>query len=507
MEHLRQLLIALVALTLVLSVASVANPNYFAGLNVYADHDEDEDDDNNINSGSGKSDEEHDEEDDEDERDEDDDDEGDEDDDNSGKGSNNKSKDRDDDEDDDDKLVQTLGNHSKAVLEIDEGDLEVEIDDGDLEDGTYDVVFECTNPGIKKEFVHSLTVDGEEGEFEVELMLANGTYSGCKVDVGGLSATFSSFSIKPEEDKDEAEDEDEKDDDEEHEEEDNEHEDDNERNEKFKSKLKTEDEGIEIEVEVEGINMTSGSYDAIFACEVPSFNVTLNNAFEVHSGKGKLKETVGLANDTYSGCDITAGGTVLASFNTFTVSEETKEEQERKVEVKREEKKQRIVSTTTGHEIHEKHRKASPASPGDYDPGWNYTLSADGSAMSSDENSIVGSVANATVNIDMAVWKSTSAIILLDVLNGTIELDDHQYTVKVGYVIYSTNHGAMKVAALAVDDDGNIVKLRLLGSAAVEGVQFPTESGSIDLIFEGSVHQSGGMADRDLVLDGNVTAT
>jgi hypothetical protein len=524
MKHLDQLLAALVALTLVLSVASVANPNYFTGLNVYADDDEEEDDDDH--SGSNGSDDD-DDQDDDNGRDDDDDDH-----DNSGKGSNNKgSKDDDDDDgeaededeqdddeheedeeeheeedDDEEKLVQSLGNQSKVELEVDDDhvDLEVEIEDSDLEDGTYDVAFDCTSPDISKEFAQSLTVQGGEGEFEAELMLANGTYTGCEVEVGGLSAAFASFTVALEDDDD---DEHEEEDKEEHEDE-AEEEDDKERDhdEKFKSKLKTEDDGVEIEVEIEGLNMTDGSYDAVFACESPEFSVTLTGAFDVHNGKGKLKETIGLANNTYSGCDITVEGTSIASFDTFTVSEETEEEQERRVEVKREEKKQRIVSTTSGHEIHEKHRKATPASPGDYDPGWNYTLSADGSAMESDENTI----SNATVTIDMAVWKSTRAIVLLDVLNGTIELDDQQYTVKVGYVIYSTQHGAMKVAALAVDGDGNIVKLRLFGNAAEEGVQFPAESGAIDLIIVGSVHQSSGISgslDWDLVLDGEVTAT
>jgi hypothetical protein len=472
MKHLDQLLAALVVLTLVLSVASVANPNYFTGLNVYADDDEEDDDH-----------------------------------DNSGKGSNNKgSKDDDEDEEEDDeeqdneddeeKLVQSLGNHSKAKLEVDDDhvELEIEIEDGDLGNGQYDVMFTCTSPNIDEEFAQALDVVEGQGEFETEIALENGTYTGCEVEVGELSATFASFTVMPEEEEE----------DDEHEEEDEEeHEDD----EKFKSELKTEDEGVEIEVEIEGLNMTDGSYDAVFACEVPAFNVTLNNTFDVHNGKGKLKETIGLANGTYSGCDITVEGTELASFDTFTVSEGTEEEQEREVEVKRDERKQHIVSTISGQEIHEKHRKADPASPGDYGPGWNYTLSADGSAMSSDENRMVGPIANATVSIDMAVWKSTSAIILLDVLDGTIELDDREYSVKVGYVIYSTQHGAMKVAALAVDDDGNIVKLRLLGSADEEGVQFPAESGSIDLIFVGSVQQSGDMPSWDLVLDGDVTAT
>jgi hypothetical protein len=127
MGNLRYLLVAIAALTLIMSVVSGVNPNYFAGLNAFADeHEEDEEDDDN--SGSGSDDESEEEEDDE------------EDDDDKGKGK----------EKDDEELEQSLGDNTKVTLEADDEhvNLEVEIENGDLDDGSYDVMFACASPDV-----------------------------------------------------------------------------------------------------------------------------------------------------------------------------------------------------------------------------------------------------------------------------------------------------------------------------------------------------------------------
>lgn len=493
MENLRYLLAAIAALTLIMSVVSSVNPSYFAGLSAFADHDEDEEDNDN----SGSNDEEREEEDDE-ERDDDEHEE--EDDDDKGKSGKNEDKEHEEDEDE---LVQSLGNHSNTTLEIDdEAELQVEIEDGDLDDGTYDVMFACDSPDIDKEFADALDVEDGEGEFEADLALSNGTYTGCEVEVGELSATFPSFNIMPDDEDEEKDD----DDEDEREGEDKEEREEREHEGKEKSKLKVEDEGVEIEVELKGLNMTDGSYDAVFACESPDFSVTLDDAFEVEDGEGELEAEIGLANGTYSGCDITVEGTALASFDTFTVSEETEEEQE--VEEKRKERKERIVSTTNGTKIHERHRSENAASPGDYRPGWNYTLKADGTAMHEVHDEDIMHEANATVNIDMSVWKSNHAIILLDVVGGTVEVENQDYTIRIGYAIYSIQHDAMKMLALATDDDGNVFRLKLRGSAVDGGDQFPMESGSIDLIFGGSTGDSNNRFEEwNLLLEGTIEAS
>jgi hypothetical protein len=468
MEHLRYLLAAIVAITLITSIVSSVNPSYFAGLNAFADDNEEEDDKNDNSDSNNQEDDQH--EDDEDDS------------------VTNK-----EEQGDNDKLVETLGNHSKATIETDNDHigLEVEIEDGDLEDNTFDVTFSCESPNVDKEFTNALEVEDGNGSFDTDIALSNGTYTGCEVEVGDLSATFSSFSIISEEDDEENDGEN---DNNTHGQGTQEHEKD--RDHKESSELKTEDDGIEIKVEVQDINMTDGSYDAIFACEEPDFNVTLDNAFEVNDGEGKLEETIGLANGTYASCDLSVEGTVLASFDKFIVSEDT-EDQDSQVEEKRHERRSHIVSTINGTMIHERHNKSNPASPGEYLPDWNYTLEAVGVANETD----------ATVDMNLSVWKSNGAIILLDVIDGTVQVGNHTYTIKIGYALYSLNHDAMRVVALGVDDDGNISKLRLHGTAVNEDDEFPMESGSIDLTFEGS---SGPMDNRfgdwELAVDGTVSA-
>lgn len=392
--------------------------------------------------------------------------------------------DNDKDDEDEQKMTETLGNNSRVVLEVDEdAELQIEIEDGDLDDGTYNVEFACDSPDFDKEFQDVLTVEDGDGEFKEDLSLTNGTYSGCEVEVGGLAATFASLTIAADNDDD-------------HKDRKNEL--------KKEFKLEADGDGVEIEIKAEDLDMEDGSHDAVFACEAPAFNITLDDAFEVEDGEGEFEEMIGLANGTYSGCEITVDGTVLASFRAFTISEESEDEQEQRIEEKRKERRESIINSVNGTTIHERHRSQNPASPGDYDPGWDYALIAAGTAAPDSSNRTDGT--DAEIDINMAVWKSNSAVILLDVIDGTVEIENQIYTVVLGYALYTTQHDVFRVSALAVDDDGNVYKLKLRGNA-VDGIaEFPTESGSIELAFEGNGGPADRLGDWELAVDGTVTA-
>lgn len=272
-----------------------------------------------------------------------------------------------------------------------------------------------------------------------------------------------------------------------------------------KSKLHVEDNGVEVDVEL-NTNMTAGMYNVAFVCDTPAVNKTLDSMLKVEDGKGELEAKIALENGTYSGCELVLAGTntSIASFDSFTVQEDVEQEDDDHESERHQERRHEIVSNVTGHEIHERHIKANPSSPGDYRPGWNYTLMADGTAMN-DTNS--AHTVNATVDIDMAVWKSTPAIILLDITGGTVQVGGHEYDVRIGYALYSTEHGVMRLGALVSDDSGNVLKLKLYGNAS-EDAEFPTESGkSIDMTFEGDSNQSGnGLEGWALTLEGTVKA-
>ena len=101
-----------------------------------------------------------------------------------------------------DEFTESLGEHSQVTLETDDDriDLEVEIEDGDLEDGEHNVVFECAEPEIREEFTDALEIEDGEGEFETEIELEEGEYSGCDIGVGDLTASFPAFAIITQED-------------------------------------------------------------------------------------------------------------------------------------------------------------------------------------------------------------------------------------------------------------------------------------------------------------------
>ena len=379
-------------------------------------------------------------------------------------------------------LVQTLGSHSKVGIKTDNkgAELGVKVLGGDLKNGTYSIEFSCTSPLVSKNFTNDLVVERGQGEFRQGLALENGAYSGCEVTVGTLSAEFPAFTILTHE-----------------EERDQYHNGEN----NSRVRLDKEENSIGIEVEIAGLNMTNGMYNATFTCEAPALNVTLDNALKVYDGEGKVKVELGLANSTYTGCELVIAGTdtVIASFDSFTLAEEVNDDND--VKEKRKEKSERIASTVTGSEIHERHRKAHAESPGEYAPSSSFTLSANGTAMNN------GTKADSEVNMDLAVWKSNRAIVLLDVVGGTVDVGNRNYTVLIGYALYSMNHNAMKIASLAVDEDGNIMKLKLRGSAIDDESTLPKDSGSVDLMFEGSTGTwNSTLGDWKLELEGTLTA-
>jgi hypothetical protein len=309
----------------------------------------------------------------------------------------------------------------------------------------------------------------------------------------------------------------------------------------------------ELDVEVHEGDLADGTYHVMFNCTTPDINQKFTDGLVVEDGQGEFEEHFAFVNATYTGCEISVG-TLSAIFPTFTVqahveddeedddekngrdNEEDDEQNDDKVDheqnnkengrhndddeqndsddqnntvndedddvkEKRKEKSERIASTVTGSEIHERHSKANAESPGEYVPNSNYTLSANGTAMNNSTQ------ADSDVNLDLAVWKSNGAIVLLDVLGGTVDVGNQTYTVVIGYALYSVNHDAMKIATLAVDEDGNIIKLKLRGSAIDEESKLPTDSGSVDLTFEGSSDAwNSRLGDWKLELEGTLTA-
>lgn len=313
------------------------------------------------------------------------------------------------------------------------------------------------------------------------------------------------------------------------------------------------DEDAELGVEIEDGDLQDQTYDITFVCGT-DVNKIFTDSLVVEEGHGEFEADLALPTGEYAGCHVDVGE-LSATFPPFSiVPDQENDEEDEDVEEndedhqddnkvngresssgsnshdddeedddnnsgrgshsesstddKRQERKEKIVSTTSGWEVHEKHRNANPHSPGEYSPGLSYTLVADVTAIQAveDETLLLGE--DATFNVNMTVWKSNKAIILLDVVNGTVEFNDQDYLIRIGYAIYSLQQDAMKVVALATDDDGNVYRMKLRGSAVDPADSFPMETGSIDLLFGGDLNESNNrFEDSILLLQGTVTAS
>ncbi len=506
----KKLFVFIIALTLAFSVVSSVDPFFLNNTKAFADNgSNDDEDEEKQNSNEDEEDDDSSKDDDEDERDDNSgkDEEDSEDDDNNDEKDDDSDEEKDDDQEDDDsresedddsekedhnddkdeksedKLVEQLGENSKASLKIkDETELEVEIEDGDLADGMYDVQFSCEDPEVNKTF--DIMVTNGNGESEFELDLAEATYSGCEVNVGGLSASFDEFTVAAREDEDDEEEEDD---------EDRDREQDMDREQKSKAKLDVEHDGVEIEIEMEGLSLADGLYDVMFSCEDPSVDRTFEDAFEVKDGEGEFETKFDLEEGTYNGCKVTIDETVVA-FHPFTVLN-------KEVRESRHDREQEIVSTNTGREIHERHVQAQPASPGPYEPGLEYTLTVAGTAEDGD------TVEDAELNLEAAVWKSNSALVFLDILGGDVTIGDKTYEIVLGYGLFSMNSDTLRARAFAVDDAGDVFVLKLRGQAEMhdEMPEDENELDSLHLMFEGNSGPSKNELNGwELFLDGAI---
>lgn len=278
-----------------------------------------------------------------------------------------------------------------------------------------------------------------------------------------------------------------------------------------KIKLEAEDDGVEIEVE-KHLDLQNGFYNVTFSCTSPSVSKSFEDGLEVEDGEGDFEAHVELAAGTYSGCEVTVDESemMLASFRNFTVSQDDHDEgseneddsgEERRHHERIKEHRQERADNAQDRvdRIKERIANATAASPGPVMPGLNYTLIAAGAT---DEET----AQDVDVSFELLSWKSTPAVAILAVVGGEVEMGDTDYTVLIGYAIYSLRHDAVRVSALAVDEaSGDVVKITLRGGAEGD-VEFPDAAGeSVDLHFEGSSGpQKNRIADADLTLDGTL---
>lgn len=162
------------------------------------------------------------------------------------------------------------------------------------------------------------------------------------------------------------------------------------------------------------------------------------------------------------------------------------------------EKRKVIVARESGEQIHQRHMQASPASRGGYTPGLDYTLEASGVASGETEQ-------DATLAMDISVWKSNGAIVIMDVVGGTVTVGEQEYDIVMGYALYSIRHNVFRSAALAVGNDGDVLALRLHGVADAES-ELATGAGGapVELAFDGDAQYRNMLDEWTLELDGTI---
>ena len=113
---------------------------------------------------------------------------------------NSNSLDNNDEENDHQDNRESRQQESETKIEIEGNGLEIEVEmeDMDLHDGMYNVTVSCEKPPISMNFTSAFTVENGKGEFESDINLANGSYSGCMVNIQNTNttlATIGSFTI------------------------------------------------------------------------------------------------------------------------------------------------------------------------------------------------------------------------------------------------------------------------------------------------------------------------
>jgi hypothetical protein len=130
-------------------------------------------------------------------------------------------------------------------------------------------------------------------------------------------------------------------------------------------------------------------------------------------------------------------------------------------------------------ETHRLHIGLNVPSVKPYVSNLNYTLTAEGTAVSMIDSSVTE---NASVTVQLSVWKSNNRIVAMDVLGGTVTIDDREETISAGSGYYLPHIKMLRVAGLVsydTEDGMTYVKLLKIVSS-VPLVQNPLPSSESD---------------------------
>jgi hypothetical protein len=109
--------------------------------------------------------------------------------------------------------------------------------------------------------------------------------------------------------------------------------------------------------------------------------------------------------------------------------------------------------------MHRLHIGLNAPSVDPYVSNLNYTLAAEGKAVSMTDSSVTE---DASATIQLSVWKSNNRIVAMDVLGGTVTIGDREETISAGSGYYMPHIQMLRVAGLVsyeAEDGTTYVKL------------------------------------------------
>lgn len=148
----------------------------------------------------------------------------------------------------------------------------------------------------------------------------------------------------------------------------------------------------------------------------------------------------------------------------------------------------RNQTQTSSDEVHRTRIGSNPQSVEPYIANLNYTLTAEGNAISFTDSS---ATEDASVTIQMSTWRSNERIVSMSILEGTITIGDREENIQAGNVYYLPAIQQIRVYGLVEyeGEDGNmyVKMLRITSSSLSVENPLPTDDSEPSYTFESSL--------------------
>jgi hypothetical protein len=165
-------------------------------------------------------------------------------------------------------------------------------------------------------------------------------------------------------------------------------------------------------------------------------------------------------------------------------------------------KREQYVSESA-EQRHNEHISSHAPITGPFLANMNYTLTASGNATTISNQT---STDNATLNLNMSTWKSTSSLVAMDITGGSLKVGNNITTINSGHAYYLINHPRLIVFGYVVDKNNNTTDVKLLKifSFSMNGTALPTSTSDSPLAIHIMGPESKLSSEWFVTMDGQV---